>query len=358
VSPPAQSQRVLVIKPSSLGDVVSAMPVLHGLRRTFPEAHLAWLVTPGCAGILAGQRGLDEIILFDRRRFGAIARSARASREFVRFCRDLRRRRFHLVLDLQGLFRSGFLAWVTGAAVRVGFAAARELADVFYTHRVVVTAEHTIDRNIELARAVGIDARPDDLVLSVLPEAREAVRAVLSAAGIQLGSYFLVVPGTRWPSKLYPVRHWRAVVTALAASAPVVVVGSPEEERLCAEVVAGFGQGVLNLAGRTTLAQFVALVAAAGCVVCCDSAANFIAPAVGTPFVTLMGPTRPERTGPYRPEGKAIRAELACIGCLRRRCRHATCMQLIRPGEVVAAAREALAVRARLAAEAGVDRPG
>jgi len=357
VSPLAQPRRVLIIKPSSLGDVVSALPVLRGLRRTFPQARVAWLVTPACAGILTGQEGLDEIIPFDRRRFGAIGRSARVSREFVHFCRDLRRRRFELVLDLQGLFRSGFLAWTTGSAVRAGFARARELARVFYTHPVAVGASHTIDRNIELARALGIDARPEDMVLSVPAEARAAVESMLSAAGIRLGSYFLVVPGTRWRNKLYPVRHWRAVVAALSAEAAVVVVGAPGEERLCQAVAAGREEGVLNLAGRTDLPALAALIAAAGCVVCCDSAANFIAPAVGTPFVTLMGPTRPERTGPYGPLGRALRAELACIGCLRRRCGHAACMQLIRPTDVVAAAREAFTGRDRPARSAGAGRP-
>ena len=90
----------------------------------------------------------------------------------------------------------------------------------------------------------------------------------------------------------------------------------------------------------------VGLIAASGGVVCCDSAAKFIAPAVGVDVVTLLGPTRLERTGPY-PRGTAVVANVPCQGCLRRRCRHITCMDLIAPAEVISAARDMLAKRSR-----------
>jgi len=338
VPPP---RKVLIIKPSSLGDVVTALPVLRGLARTFPDAEVAWLVVPGCAGILAGQTGLDEIILFDRQRFGRMAYSPSASWAFAALCRDLRRRRFDWVIDLQGLFRSGFVARATGAPVRAGFAGAREFASAFYTHPVDVQAEHTIDRNIELARALGVDAGPDDLVLDVTPDARRGADSGLRAAGIEPGTYWLVVPGTRWPNKLYPRRHWRQVVAGLARHGPVVVAGTPDERDLCEAAIGGADGRVANLAGRTSPGELAAVVASARAAVCCDSATNLIAPAVGTPFVTLLGPTRPERTGPYAGRGTALAADIPCIGCLKRRCRHVSCMQLIEPERVVRAAIQA-----------------
>jgi len=338
--PPAP-ESVLILKPSSLGDVVGALPVLRGLRRSFPGARLAWLVTPQCAPVLDGQAELDEVIVFDRRRYGKIARSPAAAREFLRFCRELRHRRFDWAIDLQGLFRSGFLARATGANVRAGFADARELAGLFYTHRVPVAAVHTIDRNVELARALGVDARGDDLNLTVTDRGRAFVESLLDARGVQAGRYVVAAPGTRWANKLYPVRLWRKVVAELAANVPVMVVGADGEKDLCAAVAEGL-PNAMDLGGRTDLPQLAALIASAGALVCCDSAANFIAPAVGTGSVTLMGPTRPERTGPYGPRGRALTAEIPCLGCLRRACPHATCMQWIDPGDVAAAAREIL----------------
>ncbi len=378
-------ERILILKPSSLGDVITAVPVLAGLRRTFPAAHIAWLATPTCAPILAGQTDLDETILFDRRRFSRIGRSAGATGNFITFCRNLRRLRFDWVIDLQGLFRSGFLARVTGAAVRAGFADAREFAKTFYTDPIRVDAVHTVDRNIDLARALGVDARADDLVLTVTDEAKAFVESFLNEHNLAGGGYLVIAPGTRWRNKLYPPRHWRKVIAELSRDIPIVLTGADADRELCADLVVCNRQTdgwhgqvedlavessdasstanlplrsgltappaleitvdgkVFDLAGRTTLPQAVALIASAGAVVCCDSAANFIAPAVGTPFVTLIGPTRPERTGPYGPLGEAIVADVPCQGCLKRSCRHVTCMQLIEPEQVAAAARKAMA---------------
>jgi len=338
-APACPPRRVLIIKPSSLGDVVSAVPVLRGLRRQFPGAHLSWLVTPACADILRGQADLDEVILFDRRRYGRILRSPSAAAALAGLCRRLRRRRFDWAIDLQGLFRSGFLAFVSGAPLRAGFADAREMAWVFYTHRVRPQRLHTVDRNLAVARALGVDAGAEDLALDVPEQDRRSVGALLQRRGLRAGTFVVAVPGTRRANKMYPPRLWRRVLAALRPHAPVVVVGAPNEQALCEAVTEGAGEGVFNLAGRTRLGELVALIAAAGAVICCDSAANFIAPAVGTPLVTLMGPTRPERTGPYR-GGRALTADVPCLGCLKRRCRHVVCMQWIDPERVVQAVLE------------------
>ena len=318
------------------------MPVLHALRRKFPDAHIAWVVNPGLAGVLAGEPDLDEVIAFDRKRFGRIGRNMSVTREFVEFCRRLRRRRFDWTIDLQGLFRSGFLSCVSGAGLRAGFASVRELAWLFYNRRIPAGQDHVIDRNIALAGGLGLDASADDFHLSVTAEARSAIEALLAEAGMAPGEFLAVCPGTRWANKLYPNRHWRVVIQELAERTPIVLIGTPDECRLCAELAAAAPGRVLNLAGRTRLPELVATIASARALVCCDSAASLIAPAVGTPFVTLTGPTRPERTGPYGPLGEAVFADIPCIGCLRRSCPHAACMQLLEPSRVTAAAVTAL----------------
>ena len=124
-------RRILIIKPSAIGDIVHALPVLSLVRRKWPAARISWLVTPVCSGLLDGHPLLDEGILFDRKRWGGMWRRPRLAGEWRRFTRELRAREFDLVLDLQGLFRSGWLSWKTGARVRVGFANARELAPLF-----------------------------------------------------------------------------------------------------------------------------------------------------------------------------------------------------------------------------------
>ena len=337
-------RRVLIVKPSALGDVVTAVPVLRGLRRTFPEAHIAWLLSTGCADLLKADEDLDEVILFDRQGLGRIHRPAGAARGLTRLLRALWKGNFDWVLDLQGLLRSGLLSILTQAPLRAGFADAREAAGVFYTHHIQVRPRHTIDRNIALARRLGIDARAEDLTLRVAPEGESFAEEFCRGRGLPRGGFLACVPPTRWATKRYPIRHWRKVLTSLAAEIPVVLLGSPGDRELCQTIAAGMGPDVADLTGRTSIPQMVALIAASAGVLCSDSAAKFIAPAVGVEAITLIGPTRVERTGPYR-GGRAIVADVACRGCLKRHCRHMTCMQVIDPDDVISAARQMLSRR-------------
>ncbi len=333
-NPPA---RVLIVKPSSLGDVVSALPVLRGLRRAFPGAYLAWLVADTCAPLFEGDPDLDEAVVFRRKAMGPFWRSPRAAGELRRLNRRLRDARFDWVIELQGLFRSAYFAQKTRAPLRAGFARPREpVARRFYTQRVEVTAEHTVDRNCELARALGVAAGREDMTLHVPEPARQWAEGFLAEVGLSGRPYLVGVPPARWQSKRYPVRHWRAVARELTGRAPLLLLGAPGDEALCAEIAQGIG-GVTNAAGRTTIPRMVALIAASSGVICGDSAAEFIAPAVGTPAVVLIGPTSVERTGPVSP-GRAIVADVPCQGCLKRVCGHRTCMELIDPRGVVEAA--------------------
>ncbi len=331
-------KRVLIVKPSALGDVVTALPVLHGLRRTFPETHIAWLVSTACADVLLDQPGLDDIVLFDRKRLGRCWRSPEALRSLSAFFQTLRRGRYDWAIDLQGLFRSGLFTRWTGAVVRAGFADAREGAAMFYTHHVAVSAEHTVDRNLALARVMGIDARGEDVRLHISPDSQAFAEAWCRDLGLSRGGFLVCVPPTRWTSKLYPVRHWRRVAAGLAERMPVLLIGSPDpaEHELCRQIAEGIS-GVTNLAGRTTIRQMAGLLAISAGVVCCDSAAKFIAAAVGVECVVLIGPTHPERTGPYR-RGRAFVADVPCQGCLQKRCTHGTCMESLPPSLVLDAA--------------------
>jgi heptosyltransferase-1/heptosyltransferase-2 len=334
--------KVLIIKPSSLGDVVTALPVLRALRRGFPRAHLSWLVSTSCSPLLAGDADLDEIVPFDRRRLGQAWRSAGAAGALAGLVKTLRRGGYDWVIDLQGLFRSGFFARVAGSPVRAGFANAREGAWMFYTHRLTPRAEHAVDRNIALAAMLGLDARRQDMTLSVRPEGRAFAESFRASHAVAGEPYVVLVPPTRWATKLYPARHWRSVAARLSGRAPVAIVGTPADAEMCSQVASDCGRRVIDLAGQTTIAQMVGLIAGASCVVCSDSAAQHIAQAVGTDVVVLIGPTRPERTGPVL-GGRCVTAPVPCQGCLRRSCRHMTCMQAIEPESVAAAVEQTLA---------------
>jgi lipopolysaccharide heptosyltransferase I len=332
-----EPRRILIVKPSSLGDVVTAVGVLRGLRRAFPDVHIAWLVASAYAPLLEGDPDLGECITFDRRRLGAFWRSRGALGDLRRLLRRLRKGEFDWAIDLQGLFRSGFFTRATRAPLRAGFADAREGATIFYNRAVAVAAPHTVDRNRELLAALGVEVRPEDMCLTVRPEAQAFAEEFCRASGLAGEDYVVCVPFTRGAIKNYPPRRWREVVEGLSRRGPVVLLGAPSERRASVPIAAGLEGTVHNLVGQTTIPQMVAMIAAAAGVVCGDSAAKFLAPAVGTPAVVLIGPTRVERTGPYL-QGRAIVADVPCQGCLKRSCRHVTCMESIPPQAVLAAA--------------------
>ena len=176
--------RTLLIKPSSMGDVVQALPVLTALKEAHPQAHVSWLVARPFAGLLEGHPRLDDVVVFDRHRFAHIGQSVTIATEFWSFLQDLRARRFTTVIDLQGLLRSGLFALATGAPNRIGFREARELAPLFYTAEVAVpgTDVHAVDRYLAVARHLGLAMPKATDHLPVSEESRAAARARLAEA--------------------------------------------------------------------------------------------------------------------------------------------------------------------------------
>lgn len=318
-TPPA---RVLIIKPSAIGDVVHALPVLDLLRRRWPAARYSWLVTPACAGILDGHPMLHEVIRFERKRYGRAWRSPRALAALFRFAQGLHGRGFDLTIDLQGLFRSGWLAAATRAPVRVGLADARELAPAFYTHAVPVgdRERHAVERYLCVAEALGCGRGPVRFPFATDDADRAHVAAMVPPR------YAVLLPGTNWQTKRWPVEKFAALVAPLGErfGLAVVAAGAPHEASLCGQV-----GGVVNLAGRTTLRQLVALIERAKLVVANDSGPMHIAAALGRPLVTPFGPTNPLRTGPYRRMESVIRADLPCSPCYSRKCSHQSCLRWV-----------------------------
>jgi len=336
-------KRILIIKPSSFGDVIHALPVLAGLRRRYRDAHIAWLVSTACADLLVGHPDLNEVIPFDRKRFGRLGRSWSVTRDFVRFVRDLRARQFDLVVDLQGLFRSGFLARASGARTRVGFARTREFAWLFYSDRVRVPDRdmHAVDRYYLLADPLDFADVPITFELPVRPEARAEIDAVL--AGENIGPetrYVLIAPGTRWETKRWPVEHFAELVRLLKSNldTAVVLAGAPDEADLAHTVAAASGEKVANLAGRTTIPQMVALVDRASAVVMNDTGPMHLAVALNKPLVALYGPTSPHRTGPYQRLDDVMRLDWDCSPCYLKRladCPYAhRCLRDLTPAQV------------------------
>ncbi|MGC3973632.1 MAG: glycosyltransferase family 9 protein [Nitrospira sp.] len=187
-------RRILLIKPSSLGDIVHAMPTLSALRERFPDAEVTWLVKRQWASLVEVIQGVDHVCAVEQGLMGWLGR-----------VRDLRAARFDLVVDLQGLFRSGAMAWLTGCSRRVGFANAREGSPFFYTQRVPVHTGlmHAVDRYLLVAEALGAARQKEPRFAFVdRPEDRQAGEALLTAAGIRASSPWIAMNvSARWETK-------------------------------------------------------------------------------------------------------------------------------------------------------------
>jgi|SRR5690349_8120778 len=327
---PAPPQRILLIKPSALGDVVHALPVLNLLKRRWPEAQVSWLIGSAFAGLLEGHPQLHEVIRFDRDRFASAWWNPAALIELARFGRDLRRRHFDLVIDLQGLLRSGFTTGIARSPLRVGFANAREMAWLFYTHRVPVESSelHALDRYLLVAEALGCGREPIEFIFAVDDEDRAAAQRLTR----DVDRYAVLIPGTNWATKRWPIEHFAALVAPLRDrfGLQAVVAGSRREADLASQI-----PGAINLAGQTNLRHLVALLERADLVIANDSGPMHIAAALGRPLVTMFGPTNPVRTGPWNRDDSVVRVAIPCSPCYSRRCSHTSCMKWLTTSAVL-----------------------
>lgn len=325
-------RKILIIKPSSLGDIVDALPAVGAIRKRFPSARISWLVKSEWAAILKGHRAIDEVIAAPFR-WGEVPQLIRA----------VRKHPFDLVVDLQGLLRSALLGYATGASVRIGFSAAREGAPWFYTDRVAVPegVVHAIDRYRRVAKALGCNVERVDFDIPSSAELAANVRRLLSEGGLpEPVSFALIHPTARWESKKWEPARFAAVADWLIREKklPAVFVGGKGEREEVDRILQQMKQPAMNLAGKTTLPELAELIRQARFFVCNDSGPMHLAAAVGTPVVALFGPTDPRKIGPYGAGHTVIRKEVGCAGCRRNRCvRGNECMKAISVDEVAQA---------------------
>ncbi len=340
----AEFSRILLIKPSAVGDVVHTLPVLEKLRRRYPGARIDWLLTPENAQIVRGHPALSNILLFARRDFSKNGRRLGAVASVVRLIAGIRAVRYELVIDLHGQFRSALFAVASEAPYRVGFgspirrtastfqgqllknipdrgwAGAREGSWMAYTHRIPIpTLEvHAVERYLWVGKLLGFDDEPPEFNLPVSPEAEARVTALLKPLAKPGQQVAILVPGTMWETKHWTPEGFAGVAKGLAKGgfAPIFI-GSDSERGLNRSIQA-MGVGG-DLTGQTTLAEAVALIRRAAVVVTNDSGAMHIAAALGKPAVSIFGPTNPVQVGPYGQPESVVRLDLPCSPCNYRR---------------------------------------
>jgi heptosyltransferase I len=329
--------KILVIKPSSLGDVVHALPTVARIRAKFPDASISWLINGELSPLLADCPLIDDRIEFHRHQYAKLP--SLLSR--------LRRARFDLVVDLQGLFRSGLMTWATGAPRRIGRSDAREGARFAYAEIVAVPDSqtpgtvsqrvggpspdtkhvpaniHAVDLCLLIADYLKCPPRPVSFPLGRDDAAVRAVDALLTA--VPPAGLIAVNPSARWRTKLWGDENFRALLMRLPRER-IVLTGSRHD----AVPIAAVAGGCLNLAGKTGLLELVELLRRCSVLVTGDSGPMHLAAAVGTPVVAIFGSTDPVLTGPYGSGHVVLRADVPCSPCLSTTCRNPVAMECMR----------------------------
>jgi lipopolysaccharide heptosyltransferase I len=300
-------RNILVIKPSSLGDIVLALPALSALRRSFPDAKITWLVRPEFAPLLENHPHLTETMLFDRRFLGKAWFHPGALLSLLSLIRRLRRGAFDLVIDLQGLFRTASLAWLSGCKNRFGMAEAREFGHIFYTHKTQrdQNSIHVVDYYLKMVRAAGASQTEAEFLLPIDAGTADSVNALLKRHGITQSNYAVFVPGSAQKSKCWPPHNFAALAEKMAAKfkLAIVLVGAETERLITAQIIRATNAPVTDFAGLTSLPELTALFKTARIVVSNDTGPGHIAAALGMPLVMIFGPSNPVRLFPYkRPE--------------------------------------------------------
>jgi len=328
-------RRILVIRLSGIGDVVHTLPLLGALRKRYPHAYIAWLVQRKAEGILLGHPYLDEVITFDREKW---------IRGLWSVIRRLRNRRFDLVIDSHGQFRSGLFAYITGAKTRLGFNAkdGREFNSLFINFKAPPFPEdwHAVDRYLGLASLLGAEIGKREFLIQIGEPEKEYVERFLEEKGINRGEFLIALnPGSSWKSKIWPSKNYARLADILIRKfkAKVILLWGQGEENLVESINSTMEEESVT-APRTDLKELASLISRCALFIGSDSAPLHIASSLSIPSVGLYGPTNPRRNGPYGAENIAIRKDLSTLSCHRRGCRKCKiqdCMQLITVEEVV-----------------------
>jgi lipopolysaccharide heptosyltransferase I len=308
---------IALVKLSAIGDVVHALPVAAALHAALPQARLVWIVERREAVVLRGHPALAEIVPVDTRGWRR-ARTPRAVAETAHAVAALRRRlrafRFDVAIDLQGLVKSGVLTAATGAALRIGFAAAhcREGLNALFTNQHVTpppAARHIVDRYLALLEPLGAGAGAVEFVLPTDEAAEARIDESMMGAGLKPRDRLVVLnPGAGRPDKRWPIERFRALARKLVdeADASVLVTWGPNERDDAYAIVAEDASGRASVAPPTSLDELLAVLRRASVVVAADTGPLHLAAGLGTRCVGLYGPTAAERNGPYGPAQRAL----------------------------------------------------
>jgi heptosyltransferase-1 len=336
--------KILILKPSSLGDVIQALPVLRLLKLYLPASEIFWWIDSALAPLLEGDPDLTGIVRFERKRWMRPLYWP----EMLRSIRWLREQHFDWVIDLQCLARSGAFAWFANGKFLIGLDEVREGARGFYDVAVPRKSFHThaVDWYLSVLPQLGVPVHKNFQWLPERPEISAAVKSKWKTDGTR---WIAIQPGARWANKRWPAENFAELVRLLAtefSAARFAILGGTEDKPLGEIISRAKPERCLNLCGETSLPEMIEWLRLCDLMITNDTGPMHVAAALGKPLVALFGPTEPRRTGPYGRLENVLRIELPCSPCLKSYCTYEKpneCLNAISPAMVFGRVRKLFA---------------
>lgn len=320
-------RNILLVQLGDVGDVVLTTPTIRAVKETYPDARVSILVFSPYGSLLAADPNVYEVVETVRNRGSLLHRL----QEFVAFARRLRQKHYNLVIDLRTGDRGAILSFLTGAPVRVGRQGIKNQFwhEILFTKTICDLKEAPppvhpgADQSLRVVRELGIDTADSTPKLYIAPNDRLRADALLAEAGIAPGTKMVTVnPFSRWKYKEWDSDKWGQVIDQLweARQIPAVIIGSPEESTACEYIIKGREKHTFSLAGKTTLGELAAVISMSALHLGVDSAAPHIAAALGTPTVTIHGPTDWRAWRIVNEHHRVVSPVMDCLPCNNMGC--------------------------------------
>jgi lipopolysaccharide heptosyltransferase I len=312
----AASPRILIVRLSAIGDVIHGLPVLCALRDAMPNAFLAWIAEGTAGDVLEGHPALDELIRVPRRYWKSPA-------AILKMRRKLRALKFDVAIDLQCLTKSAVTAWLSGARRRIGKSGehGRELSCWFNNELIEAGGAHVIEHYLSMLRPLGIESPPVRFDLPERAADSQAIDEFLRTSGLTDQRFAVLNPGAGWPSKMWPAERYGELAQHLFrvhGMRSIAAWGVPAEVPLAESIVAA-SDGHAVIAPKTSMLDLGALCRRAALFVGSDTGPMHLAVAVGTPTISMHGPSRADWCGAYGPTNVRMQIRYEAGSSLERR---------------------------------------
>jgi len=342
-------ERILIVKLSSIGDVVHSLPTLKALRDAYPQAYIAWVVEEKSKDIITDNPLLDEVIIFEKERWKKELFKTKGTKESLldvyNFAKTLREKKFDVAIDLQGLLRSSLIAYFSGAKIRVGYRDSGEMSHIFYNLKVDSNESgiHAVDRHLYIAKFLGANINNVEFPLWISKEERNFAKKVLSEHNISRKDLLIglnagaSIQHNRWDKERFAKL---GDILIEKHKANIILFGGKQDVKSVQEIYEMMRNKPINLAGKTTMKQLASIIEYCNLFIGNDTGPLHIAVAMKVPVVAIFGPADPKRTGPYGKQNIVVYKKLSCSPCFRHpTCSDFKCMKLISVEEVLEAAK-------------------